>query len=74
MTERMSGPGHLGEFLTAIKQGLIEPDSYLLIENLDRLSRNKPRKALQLLEQICDAGVTVVTTADGRGVRRGHAR
>jgi DNA invertase Pin-like site-specific DNA recombinase len=58
--------GRLGEFLTAIKQGLVEPNSFLLIENLDRLSRNTPRKALRVLEAICDAGITVVTTADGR--------
>jgi recombinase/recombinase-like zinc beta ribbon protein/resolvase-like protein len=49
-----------------VEQGLIAPDSYLLIENLDRLSRNKPRKAFHLLERICEAGITVVTTADGR--------
>jgi DNA invertase Pin-like site-specific DNA recombinase len=58
--------GRLGEFLTAVTQGLINRGSYLLIENLDRLSRNKPRKAFRLLEQICEAGITVVTTADGR--------
>ena len=58
--------GRLGEFLTAIKKGLVDPGSFPLIENLDRLSRNTPRKALRVLEQICDAGITVVTTADGR--------
>ena len=58
--------GRLGEFLSAVKQGLIERGSFLLIENLDRLSRNKPRKAIRLLEEICEAGITVVTTADGR--------
>ena len=57
--------GRLGEFLSAVKEGLIERDSFLLIENLDRLSRNKPRKAIRLLEEICEAGITVVTTADG---------
>jgi DNA invertase Pin-like site-specific DNA recombinase len=58
--------GRLGEFLIAVQQGIIKPGSYLLIENLDRLSRNKARKGVRLLEDICDAGITVVTTADGK--------
>jgi DNA invertase Pin-like site-specific DNA recombinase len=58
--------GRLGEFLIAVEQGLIKAGSYLLIENLDRLSRDKPRKAFRLLEKICEAAITVVTTADGR--------
>jgi DNA invertase Pin-like site-specific DNA recombinase len=58
--------GRLGEFLSAVQQVVIKRGSFLLIENLDRLSRNKPRKAVHLLGQICDAGITVVTTADGK--------
>src|SRR5205085_9698785 len=42
--------GRLGEFLIAVQQGIIKKGSYLLIENLDRLSRNKARKATRLLE------------------------
>ena len=58
--------GRLGEFLKAVEDGLIPRASFLLVESLDRISRNKPRKAFRLLELICEAGVTVVTTADGR--------
>jgi DNA invertase Pin-like site-specific DNA recombinase len=58
--------GRLGEFLAAVKDGPIAPGSFLLVESLDRISRNRPRAALRVLEDICDAGVTVVTTADGK--------
>src|SRR5262245_5970595 len=58
--------GRLGEFLKAVEEGLIPRGSFLLVESLDRISRNKPRKAFRLLERICEAGITVVTTADGR--------
>jgi DNA invertase Pin-like site-specific DNA recombinase len=56
----------LGRFKAAIKLGLIEPGSVLLIESLDRLSRGVPRRTVRLLEEIVDAGVTVVTLSDGQ--------
>ena len=58
--------GGLGLFIAAIDEGKIEDSSYLLIENLDRLSRQPPVEALNLLQSIVNRGVTVVTLADGR--------
>lgn len=58
--------GRLGEFLAAIHHGDIPRGSYLLVESLDRLSRQKPRKAVKVLERICEAGITVVTLDDQR--------
>jgi DNA invertase Pin-like site-specific DNA recombinase len=58
--------GMLGEFLLAVRCGLIPRGSILLVESLDRLSRMKPRKALRLLEEICELGIAVVTLADER--------
>lgn len=58
--------GGLGLFIAAIEDGRIADDSYLLIENLDRLSRQPPVEALALLQAIVKRGVTVVTLADGR--------
>lgn len=58
--------GRLGEFLEAVRHGDIQKGSYLLVESLDRLSRQKPRKAVKVLERICEAGITVVTLDDGR--------
>lgn len=56
----------LGSFIEAVRQGLVEPGSVLLIENLDRLSRAEPRKAVRLLDDIVDAGIAVVTLNDGQ--------
>lgn len=58
--------GRLGEFLSGVEYGDIKPGSYLLVESLDRLSRQKPRKAVKLLERVCEAGIVVVTLDDGR--------
>lgn len=58
--------GRLGEFLEATRAGYIEKGSFLLIESLDRLSRDTPRKALRTLEDICDEGITVVTLIDNQ--------
>ena len=53
--------GALGEFIDDVKSGKIEPDSYLIIEHLDRLTRMKPMQAVALLSSITELGITVVT-------------
>ena len=58
--------GALGQFLKAIDQGLIEPGSYLLVENLDRVSRADPWDALPIFQLIINGGVTIVTLQDGK--------
>jgi DNA invertase Pin-like site-specific DNA recombinase len=58
--------GRLGEFLEAVRIGAVERGSYLLVESLDRLSRASARRAVRVLEGICDEGVKVVTLGDGR--------
>ena len=56
--------GGLSRFLEACRRGLIERGSYLLVESLDRISRMAPRKAQRLMDEIVEAGVTVVTLCD----------
>lgn len=56
--------GALGKFLEAVAQGVIRPGSYLLIENLDRLTREDPNTAFRLLSDILGRGITVVTLHD----------
>lgn len=56
----------LGGFLHACRTGLIAPGSFLLVESLDRISRMTPRRAQRLMDDIVDAGVTVVTLNDGQ--------
>lgn len=58
--------GRLGEFLKAVDEGLVAQGSFLLVESLDRISRSTARKALRVLEDIIERGVTVVTLADRR--------
>ncbi|WP_050596199.1 recombinase family protein [Mesorhizobium sp. WSM1293] len=58
--------GHLGEFIALVESKDIKPGSYLLVESLDRLSRQPPMRTLKLLSRICDAGITVVTLDDNR--------
>jgi DNA invertase Pin-like site-specific DNA recombinase len=58
--------GALGGFLQAIRDGLVPKGSLLLVEALDRISRKQARKAVRVLEEIVEAGVTVVTLTDGK--------
>lgn len=55
----------LGDFLTAIKEGLVKAGDTLLIESLDRLSRQDVDQASELLRGILRSGVDVVTLSDG---------
>jgi len=56
--------GRLGAFLQAIEKGRVQPDSYLLIENLDRLSRASIMDAFSLFARILNHGMTIVTLTD----------
>src|ERR1035437_68430 len=49
--------GNLAGFLTAVKTGKIESGSTLLIESIDRLSREEVGKALRFFMDIIDAGI-----------------
>ena len=52
--------GKLGIFLDAIRTGKVARGSYLLVENLDRLSREQVPKALQRFLEIINSGIIVV--------------
>jgi hypothetical protein len=54
--------GSLGHFLAEIKSGSVAPGSILIAENLDRISRQGPKIARKLLEQIVDNGVANIRT------------
>ena len=58
--------GALRAFLEAIEHNLVPPNSYLLIESLDRLSRDRILVAQALFMQIIQAGVHIVTLTDQR--------
>jgi DNA invertase Pin-like site-specific DNA recombinase len=50
----------LAAFLCAVKSGRVPAGSFLVVESLDRLSREDIRPALTLLLNLIDAGVRVV--------------
>ena len=58
--------GALSRFLKDLDSGLIERGSFLIVESLDRLSRQNVWAAFGLLGRILEKGVTVVTLIDGQ--------
>ncbi|MCS3687533.1 DNA invertase Pin-like site-specific DNA recombinase [Bradyrhizobium elkanii] len=61
--------GALGRFLDVVKAGSVQRGSYLLVESLDRLSREDILPALTLFLSIVQAGITLVTLTDKRVYR-----
>jgi DNA invertase Pin-like site-specific DNA recombinase len=57
--------GALSVFLKAVGDGLVPPGSYLLIENIDRLTRDDIVEATELFLSIIRAGIVVVTLTNG---------
>lgn len=57
--------GALGRFLAKIKDGTIASGSALVVEAMDRLSREDPMDALRAFQEIIDHDVEVVTLHDG---------
>jgi DNA invertase Pin-like site-specific DNA recombinase len=60
--------GRLGDFLSAVRGGIIPQGSYLLVESLDRISRQTARKAVRTIEDIVEAGINLVDLSDGAKV------
>ena len=56
--------GALSFFLAMIDAGEIDKGSYLIIESLDRLSRQNLMEAIGLFSRIIQAGVNIVTLTD----------
>jgi DNA invertase Pin-like site-specific DNA recombinase len=58
--------GALAGFLEAIRRKKVEVGSFLLIENLDRLSRQQVFRSFALFAEIVSAGIKIVTLSDQR--------
>jgi DNA invertase Pin-like site-specific DNA recombinase len=58
--------GALGKFLKLVEAGQIEKGSVLIVENLDRLSREDVLDALNQFTGIIQAGISIVTLQDGQ--------
>ncbi|ABB39570.2 Recombinase [Oleidesulfovibrio alaskensis G20] len=58
--------GELGAFIEAVDQGKVKRGSFLLVESLDRLSRQSPYKAFLQFSNILNRGLSIVTLQDGK--------
>ena len=56
--------GALGKFLEAVEAGLVPKGSFLLVESLDRVSRQAILESLSLFLRIIRAGINLVTLQD----------
>lgn len=55
----------LGEFLKAIENKVVTGGDYLLVESIDRLSRQAPMNVLEIIQSIISKGISIVTLEDG---------
>ena len=60
--------GALGNFLNLVKEGKIPYNSYLIVENLDRLSRENVIYALLQFLSIIQQGIRIVTLMERYGI------
>lgn len=58
--------GALSVFLGLLESGKIEPNSVLLVESLDRLSRDKLSQALTQFMRILENGIEIITLSDNQ--------
>ncbi|MFN3668138.1 MAG: recombinase family protein [Brevundimonas sp.] len=58
--------GGLGRFADQVRDGSIGPDVVLVVEKLDRLSRQETRTTLRWMEDLCAAGLTIATVDGGK--------
>src|SRR5258706_1254034 len=61
----VAAEGALGKFLAAVRSGKVPAGSCLIVESLDRLSRQQVRKSMSLFLEIINSGVTIHTMLDG---------
>jgi DNA invertase Pin-like site-specific DNA recombinase len=66
--------GKLAAFRRMVEDGDIEVGSYLLVENLDRLSRNYAVDVVNLVQSILDLGITIVLLHTGKQYTRESIR
>ncbi len=56
--------GSLGKLLQAIEEGIVQPETLILVEHFSRLSRQNIDKTEELLRKIWQHGITIVTIRD----------
>src|SRR5665213_2820096 len=58
--------GNLGKFAERVRAGDIPAGSVLVVEKLDRLSRQEARITLRWMEDLCAAGLSIATVSGDR--------
>jgi DNA invertase Pin-like site-specific DNA recombinase len=58
--------GNLGTFLDAVARGLVVPGSALIVENVDRISRQGIDEGYDIVKRILKAGIHIVTLSPER--------
>ncbi|RUW62428.1 recombinase family protein [Mesorhizobium sp. M7A.F.Ca.US.008.03.1.1] len=56
----------LGQFVRDVRSGKIPNDVVLIVENIDRITRVKPTRAIRYFLDLLDTGLTLVTLTDQR--------
>ena len=64
--EHLEDGGELKRFYDAVEAGVVPKGSTLLVEDLDRLSRDGMWKASDKLRELTENGIAVVTLRDGK--------
>ena len=66
--------GALGAFIKGVETGRVKSGSYLLVESLDRLSRQEVDIALESFLNLIRRGITIVTLVDGMTYNKASIR
>jgi DNA invertase Pin-like site-specific DNA recombinase len=69
--DHVGDKGQLARFISNVKDGTIKAGSVLIVESLDRLSREEVTTALIRFLQLLDEGIEIVTLTDGKVYRKG---
>ncbi|HDS1061164.1 recombinase family protein [Pseudomonas putida] len=64
--KHLDDTGELARFLSYVEDGTVPPGSYLVVESLDRLSRERVRDALPRFLDLLAKGINVYTSVDKR--------
>lgn len=64
--EHLGENGQLARFLRLVKNGTISAGSFLIVESLDRLSREHVKQALPRFMDLLNAGINIVTLTDNK--------
>ncbi len=70
--EHLKKGGALGRFLSMVKAGKIPPGSILLVEQLDRITRQNLDDASDTIRAILKAEIRIVTLAGGKEYKAGQ--